>query len=327
MSIIETTPAPAQTPTESTKLQLDLAQRLALGTRLTELREEKGLTQLEVARQALGFEVSHAAVSRLERGILDKVEEDRLHKLAAFYGETVESLLEEMRGRDEDIEPEEYRSCDALVVQPGFGRRLYNMRQAAGLTKVQMAEKLGFAPTARYLIKQWETEEVKPRPDTLMDIAVKFEVSATWLITGKRAKPAEPTFAMRMRAMQKLYDLSNRELGVLAGFDIEHGRADINRYARSRCLPSEPRLNAVAKALDVPVEWISPPTAGYQEPTPPQTPIPTFNNLTPRTQAFIRELAELFAMGVLTDDSIGELRKSFMKDLMRNMRRPATVIA
>ena len=51
---------------------LAVAERLALAVNLTKFRESKGESQLQVSARALGFEKTHAAISRLERGILNR---------------------------------------------------------------------------------------------------------------------------------------------------------------------------------------------------------------------------------------------------------------
>lgn len=307
--------ASAATSAVSGKHELSLVQRMALGSRLAELRETAGYTQLQVARLALGFTVSHAAVSRLERGVFGVVDNHQLDKLAAFYDSSVEALLAEMEGRREDDEPEDFSSTDSLVVMPGVNRRLYHMRQAAGLTKRQMAEKLGYVAQAAYTVSQWERGETTPHPDTLLDIAIAFQVSAAWLITGRRAKPAQPTLSMRMRAMQKLYDLSNRELALLAGLDLERGPATIARISRARKSVSDTTVAAVAQALDVPVDWIAPPIDGFSADSMPGPAI-NVNGASPKAALFLGELADLFTSSVLQDHDIGKLRQRFLHELM-----------
>jgi transcriptional regulator with XRE-family HTH domain len=295
------------------KMILSLAQRLALGSRLTELREAKGLTQLQVARKALGFTVSHAAVSRLERGVFGSVEEDRLHSLASFYETSVEELLAEIEGRQEAVEPAEYLPVDALVVQPGVAARLFNLRQTAGLTAPQMAAALGYKECST-IIRQWEKGEVTPRPDTLLDIAYKFGVSAAWLISGRRAKPQAPTFAMRLRAMQKLYDLSNRDVALLAKSDMERGLVEVHQLGRARRQPSAAQVTKLAQALDVPADWLCPPTQSFEAS---QQRAEPFTEVTGQAGRFLRELHELFSSEALTDKDVAWARKHLMDALMQ----------
>lgn len=305
------------------KRQLSLAQRLALGSRLTELREAKGLSQLQVAQQALGFTVSHAAVSRLERGVFGVVEDAKLDKLAAFYDTSVDNLLVEMEGRREAEDPEEYRATESLTVQPGVADRLFNLRQAMGLTKLQMAQHLGHLNVTTWHL--WEKGTATPRPDTLLEMATACGVSASWLITGRRAKPQAPVFSMRLRAMQKLYDLDNREMALLANMDLQHGRSTIARLSRGRARPSYEHVHAVAQALDVPVDWICPPEAGYMSPN--EIPGAVQNIAAEKrktaSEQFLDELKELFESNILSDEDIRKLRKDFMRELMFAQRKAA----
>lgn len=300
--------------TSADKRDLSLAQRLALGTRLTELREAACFSQLEVARKALGFTVSHAAVSRLERGVFGVVDNAKLDKLAEFYGSSVDALLAEMEGRQEDAAPEEFRSTDTLVVQPGVDRRLFNLRQASGLTRMQMAEALGHTSVSVW--SSWEKGQATPRPDTLLDMAITMKVSAAWLITGKRARPEAPTLPLRLRAMQKVYDLSNRELALLADMDLESGPPKIARMSRRAVGHSEAIVHSVAQALDVPVSWICPPEGGFEPVATEPVANPLPEGLTPTATKFIGELADLFASKVLSDKDVSKLRGEFMRSLI-----------
>ena len=315
LSLVTSPPA-----TACERQALTLAQRMALGTRLTELREERGLTQLEVAKQALGFEVSHAAVSRLERGVLKDVDTERLEALAIFYGETVDGLLQAIEGREEDKEPQAYKSADHLTVTAGYGKRLWQLRQATGLTQREFSLKLGYCANSGQLVRQWEAELSQPMPATLLHVAVTFEVSAAWLITGERAKPVAPTFSMRLRAMQKLYGLSNRELAAVSGLDISTGTATIARFGRKELqAPDRARLKAIAGALDVPVSWLQPPAPG-SEPTPAAQP---YSDLSRHAQEFLNDMAELFRSNLLNDAEISAMRNRVMKEKMMAFRAKA----
>lgn len=68
-------------------------QRQALARNLRQLRAATHHSQQHVARVALGFEKSHAALSRLERGVLLTAGRAHIERLAEFYGTTVQALL------------------------------------------------------------------------------------------------------------------------------------------------------------------------------------------------------------------------------------------
>lgn len=314
-----------QTASTSVRHNLTLAQRMALGTQLTELRESRGLTQLEVAQKALGFKVSHAAVSRLERGVLKDVLSERLEKLARYYGETVEGLLEAIEGREEARLPTEFKSADGLKVAPGVNKRIMQLRLAAGLTFAQMATKLGFLPESGHVVRDWESGKNVPHPDTLLNIAVAFSVSAAWLITGERAKPKQPTMPMRLQALQKVYGLTNRELAALAELDIESGRAAVARLTRKplKSDGTHPTLAAIAQALDVPYSWLVPPPAGEKEQYMKAPTNPAHEGLSRTAQEFLRDMAELFRLNLLDDHEISALRSQILKSKMQRGRKAA----
>ena len=65
-----------------------------LGSRLTKLRAERGVSAAQVAHEALGYEnKSHVAVSRLERATLAHPRQDHLQALATYYGVEPEHLM------------------------------------------------------------------------------------------------------------------------------------------------------------------------------------------------------------------------------------------
>lgn len=72
---------------------LDARQRAALALNLRRLRLDRGLSQLQVARDGLGFNISHAFVSRLEAQQFSRVETSRLEKLAQFFDRSLSTML------------------------------------------------------------------------------------------------------------------------------------------------------------------------------------------------------------------------------------------
>lgn len=323
---------PSATSSTDSRLSLTLAQRMLLGTHLATLREAKGLTQLEVAREALGFETSHAAVSRLERGVLEEVDSGRLERLAQYFGTTVEALLREISEREEEEPSTEYEPVEHLRVTPTVSKRVAHLRQAAGLTRIEMAVALGYAERCEYLIRDWEEGRVLPQANTLFHMATRFEVSAAWLIAGKRAKPSKPSMPMRMRALQKVYNLSNQELAHLAGLDVATGRSTIARYSQLslQTRPDPGVVRAVACALDVPTSWLSPPPEGYVNDSAfasasasSATGRSLPGGLSRKAETFLLEMADLFLMGTLSESEIGSMRADLMKRKMQALREAA----
>jgi transcriptional regulator with XRE-family HTH domain len=78
-----------------------------------------------------------------------------------------------------------------------FGVRLHALRQRAGLSQQQVAEKLGLTQRA---YSHWERYSVAVRPDQLRQLAAIFEVSVDELLGengNKKRVSAGPTGRMR----------------------------------------------------------------------------------------------------------------------------------
>lgn len=322
--------AQLQSTEQPARLELTLAQRLAIGVRLSELRTQRGLSQLEVAAQALGFEKSHAAISRLERGVLDAVSAERLEALCTFFGTSLQELMAECDARREEEPPTVYQDETSLDVAPGFGTRIRTLRQAAGLTRAEMGTLLGNAETFARQVQLWEDEKVTPNPDSLMTLGCKLGFSGAWLITGKRAKPIRPTTGMRVSALMKMHGLTNQEAAHLANLDVLTGRSTVSRITRGfKVLPET--LEAVAAAFDVPVSWITPPETGaplvvkmeQAGPAPADNPdlfLALPPNLNKKSKNLLSEIAELLAENALTDRELSHLRATLLKKVMQEFR-------
>lgn len=61
------------------------------------------------------------------------------------------------------------------------GERIAQARQAAGLSKSDLARKLEVSPTA---VWNWETNGVTPRPTMMKQIAAALKVTEAYLLTG-----------------------------------------------------------------------------------------------------------------------------------------------
>jgi transcriptional regulator with XRE-family HTH domain len=77
-----------------------------------------------------------------------------------------------------------------------FGERLYNLREEAGLTQAQVADKLGISHRAYAF---WEREPTAIRAEQLAILADLFQVSADLLIGRDAPKPrgSGPTGKLR----------------------------------------------------------------------------------------------------------------------------------
>lgn len=66
---------------------------------------------------------------------------------------------------------------------------------------------------------------------------------------------AEAPFAKRLKEARIKAGLTQQELGVLAGIEVENASAKMNQYEQGVHVPKFPRLKALAKALKVPTAY------------------------------------------------------------------------
>jgi transcriptional regulator with XRE-family HTH domain len=80
--------------------------------------------------------------------------------------------------------------------RPPFGQRLYELREAAGLTQAQVAAKLGISHRAYAF---WEREPTAVRAEQLATLAEMFGVTADFLVGRQSSKQrgSGPTGKMR----------------------------------------------------------------------------------------------------------------------------------
>ena len=276
-------------------LEFSTEDRVKLGAHLMSLRVGKKLSQLQAAQKAFNAKGSHAGISRIERGVPVTLDQPKLEALANLYDTSVEALLSSIKPRDlvEDTTSDTtlesgasegavaypYPEVESAVapdapfqrkkVLPGWGRRLFEARQSAGLdfnqTVARILEVTG-RDVSIPLYKGWERGREKPLPDTLEVLGVAFGVSVNWLMEGKYRHVQEPTFRMRLSVLKKIYQLSNRDVALAAGLSLEDGRAWVSRHCTKKMTPSVDVQHAIARAFDVPVEWINPPAEGYVAP-------------------------------------------------------------
>jgi len=96
---------------------------------------------------------------------------------------------------------------------PAFGQRLYELREGAGLTQAQVADKLGISHRAYAF---WEREPTAVRAEQLATLAELFGVTADFLIgrqppkrrgtgpTGKMKQLFEAASNLPRRQQQKI---------------------------------------------------------------------------------------------------------------------------
>lgn len=85
-----------------------------------------------------------------------------------------------------------------------LAERLTELREAAGLTQVQLASRLG---TTQSTVGGWETGR-HPQPMSLVALADLYGVDMRWLVTGEglRARDAPPDAAVRLEVIRMACD-------------------------------------------------------------------------------------------------------------------------
>ncbi len=99
--------------------------------------------------------------------------------------------------------------------RPPFGQRLYELREAAGLTQAQVAAKLGISHRAYAF---WEREPTAVRAEQLATLAELFGVTADFLIGRQPSKQRGPGPTGKMRQLfQVASNLPRRQQQKLIG--------------------------------------------------------------------------------------------------------------
>ncbi|KWT98065.1 MULTISPECIES: helix-turn-helix domain-containing protein [unclassified Variovorax] len=305
-----------QVDATSRKRKLDLADRLELGARLRKLREATGKTTLEIAEEVLGYQGSHAAVSRLERGVFSVVNLDHLDKLASRYATDSATLLKGTGDVETAALPEVTGEWSFDDIAPGIHFRLRDLRQALGLSRAQMATRLGHSTAT--VLKGWEERLATPRPDTILRIATEFGVSGSWLILGAKGKAPRPTQSMRLRALRHASDVSRNQLAMkVEPLDFQGLRTAIS-HAESgvRGLPSD-RLQSIAKAFDVPADWLDPEGLRYAPATPIDAPAQSeadyLAGLPATVRSLVNNLVAMFTTGLLDSGDVASVNKELSR--------------
>jgi transcriptional regulator with XRE-family HTH domain len=118
--------------------------------------------------------------------------------------------------------------------RPAFGERLHALREQAGLTQAQVADKLGVSPRAYGF---WEREPVALRPEQLTTLAQVLGVTADALLglhpakqrgsgpTGKTRRVFEAVSKLPRHHQQKIVDVVET---FVAGHKNGNGRTNGN---------------------------------------------------------------------------------------------------
>ena len=67
-----------------------------------------------------------------------------------------------------------------------FGERLKNAREASGMSREAMANRIGVKPAT---VEKWETGRMDPRANRLQTLASLLNVPLMWLLAGNQQLP------------------------------------------------------------------------------------------------------------------------------------------
>ena len=87
-----------------------------------------------------------------------------------------------------------------------FGERLKNAREASGMSRKTMANRLGVKTAT---VEKWESGKIQPRANRLQMLASLLNVPLLWLLAGSQKVP-DPTAGITQGELmrQKIDDLS-----------------------------------------------------------------------------------------------------------------------
>ena len=230
-----------------------------------------------------------------------------------------------------------------------YGSRITLARTSAGLSLREAANALGHMHVGT--LQGWENEVTTPRRSSFIDIGIAFETPVSWLMFGQRLLTPNVGLALRLTAMQKIYDLSNHQVAALMETTndetlLQESRGWVFRMTNGRNAASPDRLRRLAVALQVPTEWLQPPTPisprfavdTLDAPTATalaaakispikdikKTPIEMLSN---GAQKLIADIVDLIEMGVITEEGVKDLRAhlgtAYMDPYIEDLKKSA----
>lgn len=88
-----------------------------------------------------------------------------------------------------------------------FGERLKNAREASGLSRDAMANRVGVKLDT---VEKWESGKVEPRANRLQTLASLLNVPLLWLLAGSQQVPvSRAAIAPRELVLQKIDELGS----------------------------------------------------------------------------------------------------------------------
>lgn len=141
-----------------------------------------------------------------------------------------------------------------IHVRPGFGARIRSMRQAAGLSQLDFARLVFEGSPSSRNIGRLESEEVTPRVDTLVRIALACRADVHWLAEGRvSTAPMEPVrvplVGVRVAQLRERRGISRLALARAAGLGASS--RNVGRIETGEVYPRRGTVERLARALGV----------------------------------------------------------------------------
>ena len=107
------------------------------------------------------------------------------------------------------------------------GSQIKHFRELAGLSKSDLARRVGVSPTA---VHNWEENGVRPRMEVMLRLEKALEVSWTQLMTGDDGPGAQPAYSAPPPSQPEVslgerLDQFRRQIAAL--FDVPPDRVEI----------------------------------------------------------------------------------------------------
>lgn len=210
---------------------------MIFGEKLKLLREEKGLTQQDVADV---LNVGRATIAGYEtKG--KQPDYEKLTKLAEFFDTSIDYLLGRMDNSNIDKKISESTENKTL------SEKIKQLRKEKDITQKELAETLSISPST---IAMYETGQRKPDSDMLETIADFFNVSVDYLLGRSNIKNPEE----KQESPKKNKDESSFIKEDSSSYDIDELEAKFEKlYPKIRQLSREEK-DKLLKIIDAYLE-------------------------------------------------------------------------
>lgn len=153
---------------------------MPLGDIIRLRREESGLSQDELARK-LGYK-SRSTIAKLESGVNDLITQSKIKAFAGALNTTVADLL----GLENSIQ----EPCHAgPKINKEIGKRISKSREDIGITRKELAEKIGVAASTITRYEKGNIEKIKI--PVIEAISRVLGVNPNWIIGKSECKRTE----------------------------------------------------------------------------------------------------------------------------------------